>query len=354
MGKITADGNESAFADSDDDSFLSDDLASISQKELPPQIDEASMPASASELLLADLSEKTRLLRIARQKARQYKLKCEALASQVSSAKKRQRDQLSTPLSASADDEEVANPAKKHSPENKAILSAPDLVDTSDSESDDDVSPPIEAPEEKPVQKMFQKLNSLLCAYKDKQVKPGSHNLPFDLCAEMCKEEAEAVQKWDANAQRYFHPAIISALRLVYPNKVDSWFGSNFLKSPKGAAKYWVQVLLRRSEIWAAAASKAAMAKKHIKTKSLKEKIRAKIEQRRQSRLNMLSVPTACPSRQDPFKTPQRRVSLGLSSDSDDSTKAVIDLSVSPPAKASSSCGKSAPENQIKMAPHPK
>ena len=174
--------------------------------ELPPSTTESSVPASASELLLANLSKQTRLLRIARQEAKQYKMKCEALKTQITSAKKRQREQSNGALGGAATNEEDAAPAKKPSPDNRATSSIPDLVDVSDSSSDDDeVSLPAPDPKgDAPPsnkQKAFQELNSLLCAYKDKQVKPGSPNLPYDLCAELCREEADAVLKWDAPTQ---------------------------------------------------------------------------------------------------------------------------------------------------------
>ena len=316
------------------------------------------MPASASELLLSDLSEKTKLLQIAREEARRYKIKCEALASKIKSSKKRPREPVRASNPASVAVEEDAAPAKKPSPNNKTRLIPYDLTSGSESSSDDDEVPPPAGPTEKPVAtakpKLFLQLNSLLCAYKDGKVKPGSAELPFDICAELCKEEAQAVSLWDSATRKRFHPHIISALRVVYPNKVDSWFKSAFLTSPTGATKYWTKVLTRRAEIWEAAARKAAANKQISQIKSLKDKIRAKIEQRRNSRLGFMSAPVPRNSQSDPFRTPERHITLGLSSDSDDSTRAVIDLSASPPTKSVSSSGKTSTESPPKMAPAPK
>ena len=130
---------------------MSDSLAPLSQKHLPLATDESSMPASASELLLSDLSEKTRLLRIARKKARQYKMRCEALSSQMSFARKRQRDQTDLAQTASETAAEGAAPAKKPSPENRGKLNPPELVDDSDGASDDEVPlPAVEQDEARP------------------------------------------------------------------------------------------------------------------------------------------------------------------------------------------------------------
>ena len=77
------------------------------------------------------------------QLARQYKSRCEELSSQIRSAKKPQRDQISPQQPDIFADEEDAAPAKKPSPDNKPKWAVLDLVDSSDGASDDEVSPPI-------------------------------------------------------------------------------------------------------------------------------------------------------------------------------------------------------------------
>ena len=146
----------------------------------------------------------------------------------------------------------------------------------------------------------------------------------------------------------------MSTLRLVYPTKVQSWFQSSLLKSHSGAAKYWAKVLARRDEIWGATTYKIEMTKKVLYAKSLKDRIRAKIDQRRRARLNALGTASSRLVTHDPFTTPTRQVSLGLSSDSDDSTKAVIDLLTSPADPSSSPVDDAPAQTRAKMAPHPK
>ena len=232
-------------------------------------------------------------------------------------------------------------------------------VGTFAQDSDDDVPLPNDGTD-KPVKKkaddrLFEELRSVLCGYKSKQIVPGSKALPFEVCAEMCKDEAAEVLKWTPSEKRRRHKNVLSAIRLVYPNKKEAWFNSKFLLNPQGAAQYWSRVLSRRAEIWYAAGKRAAAHADMVRPKSLKEKIREKIAQRRASRLRAsLPPPISAPSG-DPFKTPTRRKKSGLSSsDSDQDEQQVIDLSTSPsPAASASSKSTSAHASPARLAPGP-
>ena len=333
--------------DLDEDQFLA-----FSQKVSLSPVHEESVAASASELLFSELSEKTRLLNLAKKEVEEYKLKYQALLSAPSASQKRQRDAV-PPQAAAASCEADEAPKKKHSPEvAKAPEKSPPAGATL-SDSDDEVPPPLP---DKPTivattkARPFEQLNSVLCAYKDKKIVPGSEELPFDICTELCKEEADAVEAWDQSTRKRYHRAVISALRLVYPNKKTSWFQSHFLTSPSGAAKYWVRVLRRRADIWKTAASAA----KALHRESLQLRIRRKINERRQTRIKSLSKVSASAAN-DPFKTPIRESCVGLSSsDSDDEPQKVIDLSQSPALAASKAEEAGAAEASPKMAPAPK
>ena len=216
--------------DLDEDSFIP-----LSQKlSLSPLHDE-SVAASASELLYADLTEKTRLLELAQKEAKEYKVKCQALKSSLSAAKKRQRPQAPQVTPVPAVDPDAA-PKKRPSPssDDPKVNAAPKVP--SADESDDDVPPP-EPPALQPVAKErarpFQLLGSILCGYKDEQVVPGSEELPFDLCAELCKEEASEVSAWDPPTCKRMHNAVLSALKLVYRKFVDIaiFMGRNILQT---------------------------------------------------------------------------------------------------------------------------
>ena len=159
-----------------------------------------------------------------------------------------------------------------------------------------------------------------------------------------------------------FHKPVLAALKLVYPNKVDAWFKKPFLRDPAGAAKYWSKVLVRRSEIWYAAAKrKAAESLPPPFQEPLKDRIRRKIAERKAARVNSLSVSFRRSASKAPLKSlPPEPAGLGLSSDSDEPSAHVIDLSQSPAASSAStpssvSSASSASSNSApKAAPHPK
>ena len=239
----------------DDQEPLSEEaFLPLSQKlSLSPLHDEE-VSASASELLYSELSDKkseldqkSKLLKEAQEQVRDYKLKCEALMSSLSASKKRQREEAQGRLPEAHAD---AAPRKKPSPEHAPKVPKPVAQKAADAAapanlSDDEVPPPTPKPVALDFKfaNPYERLQSILCAYKAKQVIPGSDELPFDLCALIVKEEADAVEKWSKRTCSEFHEPVIAALKLVYPNKVDAWFEKPFLCSPTGAAKYWSKVL---------------------------------------------------------------------------------------------------------------
>ena len=126
-------------------------------------------------------------------------------------------------------------------------------------DSDDDVPDPEPAKPAVPKDEKFKGLRSILCSYKTGEIDPRKKDsvFSFEACAEISAEEAADVTKWNAEQQKFFQPMIVSALRIVYPNKKEEWFSRPFLQSPKGAAEYWARVLQRRSQIWKADAATA-------------------------------------------------------------------------------------------------
>ena len=130
----------------------------------------------------------------------------------------------------------------------------------------------------------YKGLESIVCAYKLGDIDPGNNNdgLSLGVCAEICNEEAESARKWSSFERQSYHPMIISALHVIYPDKKAEWFKKPFLLSPKGSAIYWTRVLERRAQIWLAAekAHKASEANMTTPVKSLAKRIRRKIKQR--------------------------------------------------------------------------
>jgi len=299
----------------------------------------ASVLTSASELKFAE----TELLRVANERSRQWELKCEALASALVASKKRQRARDRDGLAAEADCE-LENPKKKASPpEQPKVVEVPH-------ESDDEVPPPVYVPVSDPPTpkgcRLFEQISSVLCAYKDGKLVPGPDHIPYDICAELCKDEVSLVLGWSSAEKVKFRPAVVSALRLVYPHKKEAWFSKPFLLDPEGAASYWSKVLARRAEIWTATADRKKAAERVAHKSSLKERIRAKIASRKAMRV--ASLRPLVKSKNFVYQTPTRTKARDIiSSDSETETGFVVDLSGSPMDPTA------AAKTVVKLAPGP-
>jgi hypothetical protein len=198
--------------------------------------------------------------------------------------------------------------------------------------SDDDVPIAVEndelAASAQEPQRRFEGLHSVLCAYKDGKLKPGSVNLPFDICAELCRDEAELTKAWPPEEKARLLPCVVSALRLVYPNKRVEWFDKPFLSDANAATAYWCRVLLRRAEIWDAAAARLESQRASLRRVSLQCRIKEKIAQRKAERLSSICKSS---SARYVYKTPAKQTIVSLSSsDSDCDDRNVIDISISP------------------------
>lgn len=338
----------------------------------------SSVSASASELLFDDLSEKTKLLAIASKKAEEYKKRCLALAAELASTKKRTRTDalIDNPQS---DPATVERPKKKRSPPEPTSVIAPAtrsaprvsgkksskksspkppepaVSGMASSNSDDDVPAPSAQPNVAATgAKEFEVLSSVLCAYKDESnttVVPGSPSLPYDVCADLCRDEVKSIKKWNKQEKARFHPAIISALHIVYKNKKPTWFQSKFLLSHEQTAQYWCEVLTRRAEIWDAAAARraAVTAAAAVKSISLKERIRMKIKQRKTGKIAALKAVASVNAKAAAMKSGDSQ----SSSDSDVAEPTVVDLSHSPEVPTCTDPTAAASASSPKMAPPP-
>lgn len=237
---------------------------------------------------------------------------------ELKASRKREREKSTTP----APPDSLPSPAKKSSPDGvtastgpqpKASLKpvqpsftdlavpptqrSPPASETDD--SSDQEPPPLPATKESAPKVLtstppYEGLNSVVCAYKAGTLKFSESGLTRGLAAKLCNEEIEASRKWSRKDQVKFRPMIVSALRLLYPRKQESWFNSAFLSSPSGAAEYWRRVLALRSAAWSAAFQKQQEAKNAYLT-PLKQRIRAAIEARERARLGNLSGATVTP-----------------------------------------------------------
>ena len=197
---------------------------------------DSSIPASASDMLVKRIEQQNKEiakanLLLKKQKDREIQLLRQlATASQKSPA-------ISPPLPSSESaaaqipSTQPRRPSKRKSPgsngDNPIDFSQPSQPYGPSSPSSDDEVPDLPAPKKKvatPRKNLYQGLHSILCSYKSKKIKPGTGNLTFSICAEICGKEADSVRKWTKDQKVQRQRMIISALHLVYKDRKESWF----------------------------------------------------------------------------------------------------------------------------------
>ena len=344
----------------------------VSLAQTDTMLDTISMPTSASELLLSELTDKTVQLRIAKLRNSELETHRGELEKRFAELEKRVASNTKRPREVApvqvADvpvenpkkrpsPEPIENPKKRPSPEPAVAPVVPAVVYTVvDIGSDDDV--PTAAMLVEPAalvqdpSRLFETLHSVLCAYKDKKIRPGSQDLPFDICADLCRDEADLANAWPLDAKVRLLPCILSALKLVYPNKKDEWFAKPFLSDAVATTTYWTRVLLRRAAIWDAAATRLKSQRKLTHRSSLKRRIKDKIAQRKAARLSSIDRSSSAGY---VYKTPVKQTAFSLSSsDSDLDDGAVVDLSFSPPVVAVAGDGSVVKlASPVRLAPGP-
>ena len=112
-GPVPEDSQMAQVEDLDAESFFP-----LSQKFSLSPLQEESVAASASELLFSELNEKTNQLKLAQKEVQEYKLKCQALKSSLSEAKKRNRADDAGPVPNPGIEADEA-PKKRPSPSNE-------------------------------------------------------------------------------------------------------------------------------------------------------------------------------------------------------------------------------------------
>ena len=130
---------------------------------------------------------------------------------------------------------------------------------------------------------------------------------------------------------------ILSALRLVFPDKKKSWYEQPFLRSQEGAAKYWIKVVERRGELWRTALKKREAREEASldPNEAVRRRIRDKIKHRLQRKVSDLAEEGKGGSTVKP-------IPISSGSDSDD-----------PPTAVKSSSSPSAGSSTKKLVPAP-
>lgn len=255
----------------------------------------------AAQKLLESLGQKEKTIEVERKKAEEARRKCEALLSQLTAKTRNTAEESSPPTADPPIREEpvvvsdspssegtpskssTASSAKRKSPctdseesdgraagavgesdatpvkKKRTKRATPSMVDilpeAATSSSDDDVPAPDEidlaTPVAKQPEELFRKLESIVTSYKLGEVNPKDPKSPlgFTACAELCEEEMRDLNTWSKQRKSELHPIVVSAIRVVFPDKKPEWYHKAFIKSPIGAADYWYKVLERRAQL---------------------------------------------------------------------------------------------------------
>ena len=216
-------------------------------------------PSSADAQLAADLRDQKQLRRVAERKTKEIRQRCKMLERKLTmQARKQKRDaairKQRAAAAAAASAAHVSNrpskaSAKSHSNAHplRDVTATQDLSDASPELSDD----MLPAPEQHAKQPTFEDLNSVICEYKMQRIKPSfDGDISFKICAELAEEEAHFITKWNIHEKKHRMPMIISALRLLYDKKPNTWFDAWWARGPEEVADFWSQILERRAELW--------------------------------------------------------------------------------------------------------
>ena len=300
------------------------------------------------------LSQKEKQLAQVNSTLKEYKLRFEALEAQLRAPQKRNRSGTGSPdYSKSTDSsspsvEEAPPPRKKPSPElPRSVLKGPrtarPTLPIREPSRDPEETPPSPdriTPPKSLKPRPYLGLHSTICAYRDNGFTPGQDGISYAMCAELLKDEINAVLAWDATQKEKFHPMIIDALKVIYPSKPARWDNEVFSNSSAGSAKYWIKVLKTWRQLWLKKDRKVRFARRVVDTpdpvgskiKSVADRIRAKLASKTRDKVNALQI------REDE-KLPVKPAPI-IISDSDSDGEVVAKPSASLPEASSKSAAK--------------
>ena len=264
-----------------------------------------SEPGSASGLMVSKLAAKEQQLQEVNKTLDEFRKKLAALEAELSASKKRPREKGSRPATGqpktsnstaaeaeqppskklSPDSSQNKNPSAPKSPEMTAVVHNP--------KSSEDEPPSPEKPMAIPLKPLplYASLESIVCAYREGGFHPGVGNMTFAICVELVEDEIQKVDTWERSQTKKFQPAIISALKLIYPKRGSRWEQHECARSPSAAKKYWRKVLTKWKNMWASEMlpKTAAPPKTSPTMGAIAQRIREKIEKRKSSKTVQLS-----------------------------------------------------------------
>lgn len=263
-----------------------------------------SEPGSASGMMASKLAAKEQQLQTVNKTLEEFRKKLAALEAELSASKKRPREKKSK-ASAAQETMDTAGmaaeqpPNKRLSPDESqlkksSVFESPVLTATTpDSISKEDEPPSPEKAGVIPLKPLpvYASLESIVCAYREGGFHPGVGNMTFGICVELIEDEIKKVDAWDRTQTKELQPAVISALKLIYPKRGSRWEQHECARSPSAAKKYWRKVLTKWKNMWAGEMlPKTAVPPKTSPTMGvIAERIREKIEKRESTKTATLS-----------------------------------------------------------------
>ena len=102
------------------------------------------------------------------------------------------------------------------------------------------------------------------------------------------------VKSWNIHERRFRLPMLISALRLIYGNKPNSWFDAWWARGPDEVTEFWTQILQARANKWKRLHKKAkrkaeetsAAAEGYSPMKSVAHRLQQKLKKRKRKDLD--------------------------------------------------------------------
>ena len=215
-------------------------------------LDAWSLAPSATAQASADLQNQLELRKIAEQKTLEIMARCRKLEkklarqSRINKQNKAQRD--NAPASPPRAQPAAVRNDPRPSRQPFVDVTASQHIDDSASDESDDRVP---SPQRHGKLPTFEDLNSVLCEYKVGRLTPTfDGDISFEVCAELAEEEVEAMSRWNIHERKLRNPMIMSALRLIYADKPNSWFDAWWTRGPDEVTDFWSQIVQKRANTW--------------------------------------------------------------------------------------------------------
>ena len=186
----------------------------------------------------------------------------------------------------------------------------------------------------------------MLCEYKVGRLVPSYEgDISFEVCAELAEEEVTAMRQWNSTERKERMPMVISALRLIYVDKPNSWFDAWWTRGPDEVTEFWSQVVKRRANAWRRKHKKAKRKADEMSAAEAFAPIMRPVAHRLQQKLKKRKAKSASKRQRTGMKASPIVVNNTDSSDSDKSSS-------DEPRRDSGAAAESQPKKE-RLAPGP-